>query len=383
MNNKGISDFLKSLRSAKGYTQQQVADLLYISPKTVSKWESGDGIPDISLISAVADVYGVSVDEILRGKKALENSTYTKHQPKKVGAVVKSNLLKRYSMYIYIGVAINVLLIIVGIIIISTTSVYLGIGINFIGTIINAVIIYLGYLDYKHSIRFEEDTYIIKMHKDVKLMIDKKAYVAALINTVLFVVFSYFMTVINTYYVISGIESYIFYILSSVIIIYPFSAVWKIIHEKDLKAKQQHQRTMVFVIKSYLMFMIACYGVVFLLNNSYHDTAYGFSFIIPEITPLHVSLFLQDPLGQNLFRRLFVGGLSIYIVLFVTTYFKVKYRKIMGLAGFILIILSWLIFIDVNYIDNLGTLFTLHTFIWLFMLILISIKPKAKSLDLS
>ena len=140
MNNKAISEFLKSLRSAKGYTQQHVADLLYISPKTVSKWESGDGIPDISLISAVADVYGVSVDEILRGKKAFDHSTHAKHQPKKVGAVVKSNLVKRYNMYTYIGLAINVLLITVGIIIISTTSVYLGIGINFIGTIVNAVV---------------------------------------------------------------------------------------------------------------------------------------------------------------------------------------------------------------------------------------------------
>ena len=39
MDTKRISEFLKSLRKAKGYTQQQVADLLYISPKTISKWE--------------------------------------------------------------------------------------------------------------------------------------------------------------------------------------------------------------------------------------------------------------------------------------------------------------------------------------------------------
>ncbi|UKI49309.1 MAG: helix-turn-helix domain-containing protein [Clostridium sp.] len=46
-----------------------MAGELFVSPKTISRWESGLGIPDINIISSVADFYGVTVDEILKGEK--------------------------------------------------------------------------------------------------------------------------------------------------------------------------------------------------------------------------------------------------------------------------------------------------------------------------
>ena len=63
-----------------------------------------------------------------------------------------------------------------------------------------------------------------------------------LMNAILFIIFSYFMTVINIEYYLSGIESYIFFILSLVIIVYPLIAFWKIIHEKDLNIKKARLR---------------------------------------------------------------------------------------------------------------------------------------------
>lgn len=56
-----------SLRKAKGMTQKQVADKLNICAKTVSKWETGHGFPDISTVSALAEILGVSADTILSG----------------------------------------------------------------------------------------------------------------------------------------------------------------------------------------------------------------------------------------------------------------------------------------------------------------------------
>lgn len=47
-------DFLRSLRKAKGLTQEDVAARLMLSPKTISRWESGLGLPDISIITDVA-----------------------------------------------------------------------------------------------------------------------------------------------------------------------------------------------------------------------------------------------------------------------------------------------------------------------------------------
>ena len=50
-------DFLRSLRKAKGLTQEDVATRLMLSPKTISRWESGLGLPDISIITDVATLY--------------------------------------------------------------------------------------------------------------------------------------------------------------------------------------------------------------------------------------------------------------------------------------------------------------------------------------
>lgn len=59
---------LYGLRKAKGMTQKQVADRLGIQPKTVSKWERGWGFPDISTLSDLADIFGVSERTLLSGR---------------------------------------------------------------------------------------------------------------------------------------------------------------------------------------------------------------------------------------------------------------------------------------------------------------------------
>ena len=58
---------LCDLRKAKGMTQKEVADKLGILPKTVSKWETGHGFPDVSVLSALADILGVSERALLGG----------------------------------------------------------------------------------------------------------------------------------------------------------------------------------------------------------------------------------------------------------------------------------------------------------------------------
>ena len=59
---------LCDLRKAKGMTQKEVADKLGVVPKTVSKWETGHGFPDVSTVSALADILGVSEKTILSGE---------------------------------------------------------------------------------------------------------------------------------------------------------------------------------------------------------------------------------------------------------------------------------------------------------------------------
>lgn len=58
---------LANLRREKGLTQKDIADRLGILPKTVSKWETGNGFPDVSYLSEIADILGVSERILLAG----------------------------------------------------------------------------------------------------------------------------------------------------------------------------------------------------------------------------------------------------------------------------------------------------------------------------
>ncbi len=72
MEKKTMGAFLAALRKTHGYTQQEIADKLNISNKTVSKWERDEGCPEIMMLPAIAELYGVTVDEILRGERILK-----------------------------------------------------------------------------------------------------------------------------------------------------------------------------------------------------------------------------------------------------------------------------------------------------------------------
>ncbi|MDE7265288.1 MAG: helix-turn-helix domain-containing protein, partial [Clostridia bacterium] len=64
-----VGEFLAILRKAKGLTQQEVAEKLNISNRTLSSWETDRTVPDIIMLPAIADLYGVTVDELLRGER--------------------------------------------------------------------------------------------------------------------------------------------------------------------------------------------------------------------------------------------------------------------------------------------------------------------------
>ena len=68
-----IGKFLATLRKAKGLTQEDVADKLNISNKTLSSWETDRTTPDALTLPAIADLYEVTVDEILRGERIKSN----------------------------------------------------------------------------------------------------------------------------------------------------------------------------------------------------------------------------------------------------------------------------------------------------------------------
>lgn len=74
MNQYITGSFIKKLREEKGLTQNQLAEKLFVSDKAVSKWETGKGYPDISLIEDLANVLGISVIELLSGNDIQNNN---------------------------------------------------------------------------------------------------------------------------------------------------------------------------------------------------------------------------------------------------------------------------------------------------------------------
>lgn len=69
MDQKKIGSFLRELRMEQGITQEQFAEKLGVSARTVSRWETGSNMPDISLLSEISDFYGVSIPEIIAGER--------------------------------------------------------------------------------------------------------------------------------------------------------------------------------------------------------------------------------------------------------------------------------------------------------------------------
>ena len=59
---------IAQLRKEKGLTQKAVAEKLGVSPKAVSKWETGNGFPDITLISELSQLFGVDISKLLDGE---------------------------------------------------------------------------------------------------------------------------------------------------------------------------------------------------------------------------------------------------------------------------------------------------------------------------
>lgn len=67
-----IGQFIARMRKEKNLTQRQLADILDISDKTISKWETGNGLPDVSLMMPLCETLTISVNELLSGKRLVD-----------------------------------------------------------------------------------------------------------------------------------------------------------------------------------------------------------------------------------------------------------------------------------------------------------------------
>jgi DNA-binding XRE family transcriptional regulator/desulfoferrodoxin (superoxide reductase-like protein) len=69
-----IGQFISQIRKEKGLTQRQLAEQLLISDRTISKWETGKGFPDITLIEPISKALSVSVMELISGNAVINKN---------------------------------------------------------------------------------------------------------------------------------------------------------------------------------------------------------------------------------------------------------------------------------------------------------------------
>lgn len=113
MNQRKIGCFLKDLRKEKGITQEQFAETLGVSGRTVSRWETGNNMPDISLLVEIAELFDVSIPEIINGERKSERMN---EEVKEVAeslsdyaSVEKEKMIKEIRIYSIMGMIATVI----------------------------------------------------------------------------------------------------------------------------------------------------------------------------------------------------------------------------------------------------------------------------------
>lgn len=110
MTNQKIGSFIAHLRKEQGFTQEQLAEKIGVSNRSVSRWENGNTLPDYSLLQHLATVLGVSLSELLTGQK-LEGNSRTEdavHLALELAQREKDSLRKSLNRYFGTGLALLV-----------------------------------------------------------------------------------------------------------------------------------------------------------------------------------------------------------------------------------------------------------------------------------
>ena len=114
-----IGKFISAMRKEQGLTQRQLADKLLISDKTVSKWECGKGMPEVSLMLPLCDALGINLNELFSGEK-LTDADYKKKAEENIMNLVKEKSESKKK--IILSVIVMVITFMAGVVLIMTSG---------------------------------------------------------------------------------------------------------------------------------------------------------------------------------------------------------------------------------------------------------------------
>ncbi|MBQ8175349.1 MAG: helix-turn-helix transcriptional regulator [Clostridia bacterium] len=117
MEKKTIGKFIAVLRKANGMTQKELGERLFVSDKTISRWECDECTPELSLIPVIAEIFGITADELLRGERAAppsgdietEKGRAASQKGDKQFRFMLHNRMKKYRILSLISIGIAIL----------------------------------------------------------------------------------------------------------------------------------------------------------------------------------------------------------------------------------------------------------------------------------
>lgn len=95
MEKKTIGTFIAALRKARGMTQRELAERCNVSDKAVSRWERDECAPDLTLLPVLAEIFDITVDELLRGERRTAEAHASEYQKEKTEKQMKHLLRKK------------------------------------------------------------------------------------------------------------------------------------------------------------------------------------------------------------------------------------------------------------------------------------------------
>ncbi len=112
MEKRTIGKFIAVLRKANGMTQKELGEKLFVSDKTVSRWERDECTPELSLIPAIAEIFGITTDELLCGQKNNPENTQAsenrKNKTDKQMRLMLDTSRRKYNRLTLISVALMI-----------------------------------------------------------------------------------------------------------------------------------------------------------------------------------------------------------------------------------------------------------------------------------
>ena len=119
MDAKKLGQFIAEIRKEKGMTQAELAYMLHVTDKAISKWERGLGLPDINSIEPLADALSVSVAEVMQAERIPDNHVTQENASEMLTNVFdmvkhQRRLERKHHILIFVGVLVPVVLIFLG-----------------------------------------------------------------------------------------------------------------------------------------------------------------------------------------------------------------------------------------------------------------------------